>query len=237
MGKAGMKAFGIGALRFVGLPTAIAALWLLAMFGAMAMAADGLITLQSHHEPGETMQRLEAAMKAKGMTVFAHIDHAAAAAEVGLRLRPTDLLIFGSPKGGTPLMQLVQTIGIDLPLKALVWQDDKGTTWITYNDMAWVVQRHGGVRPVLRPPFAWRLALSMQSRRKRHRVRPENEIPARPPTRSFPRIESEVHSAGHLFFCLGVESRHCAAGLAPLLAAIRETHPRPVSPPADAAGR
>ena len=139
-----MKAFGIGALRCVGLPTTIAALWLLAMFGAKAMAADGLITLQSEHEPRETVQRLEAAVKAKGMTVFAHIDHAAAAAEVGLTLRPTDLLIFGSPKGGTPLMQSVQTIGIDLPLKALVWQDDKGTTWLSYNDMAWLVQRHGG---------------------------------------------------------------------------------------------
>jgi uncharacterized protein (DUF302 family) len=108
------------------------------------MAADGLITLQSHYEPRETMQRLEAAVKGKGMTVFAHIDHSAAAAEVGLTLRPTDLLIFGSPKGGTPLMQSVQTIGIDLPLKALVWQDDKGTTWLSYNDPAWLVERHGG---------------------------------------------------------------------------------------------
>lgn len=108
------------------------------------MAADGLITLQSHYQPRETMQRLEAAVKAKGMTVFAHIDHAAAAAEVGLTLRPTDLLIFGSPKGGTPLMQSVQIIGIDLPLRALVWQDDKGTTWLSYNDPAWLVQQHGG---------------------------------------------------------------------------------------------
>jgi uncharacterized protein (DUF302 family) len=139
-----MMAFGIRALRCVGLPAKIAALLLLAMFGAKAMAADGLITLQSHYEPRETMQRLEAAVKGKGMAVFAHVDHAAAAAEVGLTLRPTDLLIFGSPKGGTPLMQSVQTIGIDLPLKALVWQDDKGITWLTYNDMAWLVQRHGG---------------------------------------------------------------------------------------------
>lgn len=108
------------------------------------MAADGLITLQSHYEPKETMQRLEAAVKAKGMTVFAHVDHAAAAAEVGLTLRPTDLLIFGSPKAGTPLMQSVQTIGIDLPLKALVWQDDKGATWLSYSDLAWLVERHGG---------------------------------------------------------------------------------------------
>ncbi len=92
------------------------------------MAADGLITIQIHYEPKETVQRLEAAVKAKGMTVFAHIDHAAGAAEVGLTLRPTDLLIFGAAEGGTPLMQSAQSIGIDLPLKALVWQDEKGTT-------------------------------------------------------------------------------------------------------------
>jgi uncharacterized protein (DUF302 family) len=91
------------------------------------------------------MQRLEAAVKAGGMTVFAHVDHAAGAAEVGLTLRPTDLLIFGSPRGGTPLMQLAQTMGIDLPLKALVWQDEHGTTWLSYNDPAWLVERHGSV--------------------------------------------------------------------------------------------
>jgi uncharacterized protein (DUF302 family) len=78
------------------------------------------------------------------MTVFAHIDHAAGAAEVGMALRPTDLLIFGSPKGGSPLMQSVQTIGIDLPLKALVWEDAKGDVWLSYNDTAWIAQRHAG---------------------------------------------------------------------------------------------
>jgi uncharacterized protein (DUF302 family) len=72
------------------------------------------------------MQRLEAEVRAKGMTVFAHVDHAAGAAAVGLQLRPTDLLIFGNAKGGTPLMRSAQTIGIDLPLKALVWQDQSG---------------------------------------------------------------------------------------------------------------
>jgi len=83
------------------------------------MAVDGLITLRSAFDPKETMARLEAEVRAKGMTVFAHIDHAAGAAAAGLPLRPTDLLIFGAAKGGTPLMQAVQTIGIDLPLKAL----------------------------------------------------------------------------------------------------------------------
>jgi uncharacterized protein (DUF302 family) len=77
------------------------------------------------------------------MTVFARIDHAAGAAEAGLPLRPTDLLIFGNAKGGTPLMQQTQSIGIDLPLKALIWQDEKGTTWLSYNDPAFLAQRHG----------------------------------------------------------------------------------------------
>lgn len=88
------------------------------------------------------MQRLETAVKSKGMTVFADIDHAAAAAEVGMTLRPTDLLIFGSPKGGTPLMQSAQSIGIDLPLKALVWEDAEGHVSLSYNDPAWVARRH-----------------------------------------------------------------------------------------------
>ena len=84
------------------------------------MAADGLTTIKSSYGPKETMERLEAAVKAKGPTVFARIDHAAGAAEVRLSLRPTELLIFGNAKGGTPLMQADQTVGIDLPLKALV---------------------------------------------------------------------------------------------------------------------
>jgi uncharacterized protein (DUF302 family) len=108
------------------------------------MAVDGLMTIRSRHEPKETMRRLEAAVKARGMSVFAHVDHAAGATEVGMSLRPTDLLIFGQAKGGTPLMQAVQTIGIDLPLKALVWQDEQGATWLSYNDPAWLAARHGG---------------------------------------------------------------------------------------------
>ena len=107
------------------------------------MAADGLITIKSAFGPEETMKRLEAEVRAKGMTVFAHVDHAAGAAAVGLRLRPTDLLIFGNAKGGTPLMQSAQTIGIDLPLKALVWQDASDATWLSYNDPAWLTHRHG----------------------------------------------------------------------------------------------
>jgi len=107
------------------------------------MAAAGLITVSSTFGPKDTMSRLEAEVKAKGLTVFAHVDHAAGAAAVGLQLRPTDLLIFGNAKGGTPLMQAAQTVGIDLPLKVLVWQDASGKTWLSYNDPAWLAQRHG----------------------------------------------------------------------------------------------
>jgi uncharacterized protein (DUF302 family) len=107
------------------------------------MAANGLVSLRSSSGPQDTIGRLEAAIKAKGMTVFAHIDHAAGAAAAGLPLRPTDLLIFGNARGGTPLMEAVQTFGIDLPLKALVWQDVAGNTWVAYNDPAWLARRHG----------------------------------------------------------------------------------------------
>jgi uncharacterized protein (DUF302 family) len=107
------------------------------------MAADGLITIESHHGPEETMNRFEAEVRAGGMTVFAHIDHAAGAAAVGLPLRPTELLIFGNAKIGTPLIQSTQMLGIDLPLKALVWQDASGTAWLSYNDPAFLARRHG----------------------------------------------------------------------------------------------
>jgi uncharacterized protein (DUF302 family) len=107
------------------------------------MSADGLIVVQSSHGPAETMDRLVAEIKAKGLTVFARIDHAAGANEVGLPLRPTELVIFGNAKGGTPLMQSNQEIGLDLPLKALVWQDATNVTWISYNDLAWLAKRHG----------------------------------------------------------------------------------------------
>ena len=96
------------------------------------MAADGLITIKSSYGPEETMNRLEAEVRSRRMTVFAHIDHAAGAAAVGLSLRPTELLIFGDARAGTPLMQSNQIAGIDLPLKVLVWQDASGIAWLTY---------------------------------------------------------------------------------------------------------
>jgi uncharacterized protein (DUF302 family) len=107
------------------------------------MPADGLITLQSSFDPGETTNKLEAAVKMKGMTVYAKVDHAAGAAGVGLPLRPTTVVIFGNPKGGTLVMQPAQTSGIDLPLKALIWQDAEGATWLSYNDPDWIAKRHG----------------------------------------------------------------------------------------------
>ena len=106
------------------------------------MAAEGLTTIPSSYGPKDTMNRLKAAVKAKGMTVFARIDHAAGASAVALSLRPTEVLIFGNAKAGTPLMQSVQTIGLDLPLKVLVWQDISGKTWLSYNDPAWLATRH-----------------------------------------------------------------------------------------------
>jgi uncharacterized protein (DUF302 family) len=108
---------------------------------------EGLTTIASGFGPKETMDRLEAEIRAKGMSVFARVDHAAGAREAGLELRPTTLIIFGNARGGTPLMRASQTAGIDLPLKVLVWQDAAGKTWLSYNEPSWIVQRHGlGVR-------------------------------------------------------------------------------------------
>ena len=105
--------------------------------------ADGLTTVLSNFGPKETMDRLAAEVTAKGMSIFARIDHTAGAASVGMPLRPTELLVFGNAKAGTPLMQVDQAIGIDLPLKALVYQDAEGKVWLSYNDPSWLAQRHG----------------------------------------------------------------------------------------------
>ena len=128
------------------------------------MNMSGLTTIRSHFGPKETLNRLDAAIKAQGMTVFARIDHAAGAAEAGLTLAPTELIIFGNARGGTPLMQSVQTVGIDLPLKALVWEDASGTTWLSYNEPSWIARRHGvaNAEPVVSKMSA---ALSAMSRK------------------------------------------------------------------------
>ncbi len=113
---------------------------------------DELVTLRSAHDFQTTLDRLLNALEAKGVTVFARIDHAAGAASVGLPLRPTTLVIFGNPAAGTPLMQAAQTAGIDLPLKVLVWQDAGGAVNLSYNDPAWIAVRHalgGGAQPAV----------------------------------------------------------------------------------------
>lgn len=107
------------------------------------MTPDGLVTCVSSFGPKETMDRLAAAVTNHGISILARIDHAAAAAEVGMELRPTEVLIFGNPRAGTPLMQAMQTTGIDLPLKALVWRDEGGATRLAYNDPRWLAKRHG----------------------------------------------------------------------------------------------
>jgi uncharacterized protein (DUF302 family) len=106
------------------------------------MSSNGLITVASRFRVGETLDRLTAALTEAGLLVFARINHGGNAEEVGLKLRPTELLIFGHPKGGTPLMQDKQTAGIDLPVKALAWEDEEGRVWLTYNEAAWLATRH-----------------------------------------------------------------------------------------------
>ena len=124
------------------------------------MTPDGLIARVSKFGPKETMDRLAAAVTTRGISIMARIDHAAAAAAVGMALGPTEVLIFGNPRAGTPLMQAVQAIGIDLPLKALVWQDECGTTWLSYNDPQWLAQRHGVDAGLDRTPHAMAEALA-----------------------------------------------------------------------------
>ncbi|MER8723264.1 DUF302 domain-containing protein [Mesorhizobium sp. M0904] len=107
------------------------------------MAKNGLITVQSRFGVTETIDRLVETVERAGLLVFARIDHAAGARSVETSLRPTQLLIFGNPKGGTPLMQDRQLAGIDLPVKALAWEDEQGRIWLSYNDAHWLAERHG----------------------------------------------------------------------------------------------
>jgi uncharacterized protein (DUF302 family) len=107
------------------------------------MAKNGLITVESRFGVTETIDRLTEAVEHAGLLVFARIDHSAGARKVGASLRPTELLIFGNPKGGTPLMRDRQLAGIDLPVKALAWEDAQGKVWLSYNDAHWLAERHG----------------------------------------------------------------------------------------------
>ncbi|HZE26332.1 MAG TPA: DUF302 domain-containing protein [Terriglobales bacterium] len=104
---------------------------------------NGLVHTSSIYSVVDTLRRLETLLEFNGLTIFARVDHSGEAAKVGLQMRPTQLLIFGSPKGGTPLMQAAPTVAIDLPLKALVWEDEHGKVWITHNSPEYLQQRHG----------------------------------------------------------------------------------------------
>lgn len=110
---------------------------------SVAGAADGLIAVKSPHSAKVTMDKFEEIVKQRGLNVFARVDHAAGAAKIGKTLRPTEVLIFGNPQGGTPFMECAQSVGIDLPLKALVWEDASAQVWLGYNDPAFLAQRHG----------------------------------------------------------------------------------------------
>ena len=121
-------------------------------------AADGLIAVKSPHSAADTATRLVAALQERGLKLFARIDHAAGATSVGKTLRPTEVLIFGNAQGGTPFMACQQSVGIDLPLKALIWQDDAGQVWFGYNDPAWIASRHGAADCPVVPNLAKALA-------------------------------------------------------------------------------
>ena len=120
-------------------------IFILAIFFIVSTAAagDGLISVKSSHDVKVTADRLEDILNKKGMNVFIRINHAAGAKKIGKQLRPTELVVFGNPKVGTPLMQCSQSVGIDLPQKALIWQDDKGQVWLSYNDPNYLALRHG----------------------------------------------------------------------------------------------
>ncbi|PHQ25059.1 hypothetical protein CLH62_11950 [Marinobacter guineae] len=121
------------------------------LFATFTHGADGLVTVKSSHDVKATADKLESVLKEKGMTVMARVNHQQGAEKAGLELRPTEVMIFGNPKVGTPLMQCAQSVAIDLPQKALIWEDENGDTWLGYNDPDYLKSRHGieGCDPVL----------------------------------------------------------------------------------------
>ena len=115
---------------------------LIAFIAIPAKAADGVITIQSTFNVQETADRMERILKEKGMTLFNRIKHSEGADKIGIKLRDTELIIFGNPKVGSPLMKCQQSVAIDLPQKALIWEDDKSKVWISYNDPKYLAKRH-----------------------------------------------------------------------------------------------
>lgn len=126
----------MNALRIVVLPL------ILLLCSGVAMAADGLIAVKSNHSVAATADKLEAVLSEKGMTIMNRINHTAGAKTAGLELRPTVMVIFGNPKVGTPLMQCAQSVAVDLPQKALIWEDEEGQVWYGYNDPEYLKARH-----------------------------------------------------------------------------------------------
>ncbi|WP_417616907.1 DUF302 domain-containing protein [Oceanisphaera sp.] len=122
--------------------TAIFTALLMLFTAASAQAGDGMINIESAFNVQETADRLETTLQEKGMTVFNRINHAQGAANVDIELRDTELLLFGNPKVGSPLMQCQQSVAIDLPQKALIWQDEENKVWISYNNPRYLEQRH-----------------------------------------------------------------------------------------------
>jgi uncharacterized protein (DUF302 family) len=106
-------------------------------------ANNGIVDKRSNHSVDETVDKLKGILQSKGVTLFAMIDHSGEAAKVGMKMRPTKLLIFGNPKGGTPLMLAAPSSAIDLPLKILVWEDGQGQSWVSYNSSEYLQKRHG----------------------------------------------------------------------------------------------
>ena len=161
----------VGTAVFLGLVGIAMAVYLLSVRGqtsfhseirkeiTMASAAkasltnNGIVTIPSNHSVDETVSKLTGILQSKGVTLFALVDHSGEAEKVGLKMPATKLLIFGSPKAGTPLMQAAPTLAIDLPLKALLWEDNSGKVWLTYNDPAYLQQRHN-FPPELLPNIA-----------------------------------------------------------------------------------
>lgn len=122
------------------------------VLSTVVLADNGLVKRESAHDAATTADRLVNVLESKGLTIFARINHAAGAAKAGLDLAPTELVLFGNPKLGTPLMNCSRTTAIDLPQKALIWTDKDGKTWLAYNDPMYLQERHGieGCDPVLK---------------------------------------------------------------------------------------
>lgn len=123
--------------------TRLIALLIVFALSPMALAEDGLIKKQSPHSVSKTIDRLQTALESKGITIVVRWKHSEKAAAAGIEMRPTELLVFGNPKLGSHLMTSQQSVGIDLPMKALAWEDADGQVWLAYNDPAYLAKRHG----------------------------------------------------------------------------------------------